>query len=228
MPSPLPTLLFCTSFVDSQESWDARYRPWVDFQQSMPLCRDATFMFDDASPYRPDDPRIVVGETLPDSPDHERIHFHRFGSHLGRRGLTGHLGWWRSFTFALDVAERYGFRKLIHVESDAYVLSRRGADYIEGLASGWTALWCPRYNMPETGIQVIVEDQFAAMRRIADLGVETLARSLAETSLPFTHVEKGLAGSRYGEYRKRVPSYADYACQVLPGMVPARFGAPLQ
>lgn len=222
-PTTLQTLLFCTSFIDSEETWLRRYRPWLDFAESMPLDRVATFIIDDASTYCPDDPRLAIHSTLPHTLAPRKVHFYRFDRHLGRAGLAGYTGWWRSFLFSLDIAQRYGFRRLVHIESDAYLLSQRAVDYVNGLTGGWTALWCPRYNIPETGIQIIVHDQFAALRSIAAAGLEMCSATLAEISLPFTHVEKGLAGNRYGEYRTRIPKYADYACQVIPGMVPPRF-----
>jgi len=219
----LPTLLFCTSYIDSEATWLRRYRPWLDFIESVPLDRTATFMVDDASPYPPSDPRLAIRTALPNSLAPGKVHLYRFERHLGRAGLAGYTGWWRSFLFSLDIAERYGFLKIVHIESDALLLSRRAVDYVNALTSGWTALWCPRYNIPETAIQAIVHDQFSAFRRIGEAGVEACAATLAEISLPFTHVEKGLAGNRYGEYRMRIPAYADYACQVVPGTAPSRF-----
>jgi hypothetical protein len=212
-----PTLLFCTSHISSEDAWRARYRPWIDYYQNVPLRRDATYMFDDASPFRPSDARLEIEEALADAPDFSKIRFHRFAAHLGREGLLGHLGWWRSFIYSLEVARRYGFRRIVHVESDAYVLSEAMVDYLNRLDSGWTVLWCERYRMPEPAIQVIAEDQYPAFQRIAGLGVEKLALQMAEATLPFTHVERRFAGNRYGETRSRIPGYADYACQIDAG-----------
>jgi len=206
----LPTLLFCTSYMEAESAWLHRYRPWVDYHQTLPLRREATFMLDDASPYLPSDDRIAVSHALPPALD-ARIRLYRFDDHLGNRR---HIGWWRSFLFALRIAREYGLRKIIHVESDAYLLSQRIVDYVTDLQHGWTVLWCPLYQIPEAGIQIIAEDQFAALQRFAEADLREVARALAEKSLPFTHVEKGFYGDRYGEYRSRIPFTADYACQV--------------
>ena len=110
------TLLFCTSYIPSEDAWRARYRPWLDYYERVPLRRAATYIFDDASPFRPSDPRLELEETLPAAPDFSKIRFHRFATHLGREGLTGHFGWWRSFIYSLEVARQYGFRRIVHVE----------------------------------------------------------------------------------------------------------------
>jgi len=209
------TLLFCTSYVRDAQRWTARHRRWLDFHGAVPLTRTATFVIDDASPFVPDEHDIAVLDALPPVlPDGYSTFFYRFAAHEGRIGLTGHRGWWRSFLFSLDIAETYGYDKIVHVESDAYVLSRALVDYLNGLASGWTALWCPRYNFPEPALQAIHRDQFPALRAVAARGLDTLTRQLAELVLPFTHIERRLAGNRYGEWRRRIPGYADYACQV--------------
>jgi len=81
--------------------------------------------------------------------------------------------------------------------------------------------------MPEAAIQVIAEDQFAAMQRFVDLGFHEASRVMPEKSLPFTRVEKGFYGDRYGEFRARgIPRTADYACQVIHASTKApKYGA---
>ncbi len=217
-PSPPPgggTLLFCTSYLRAPDRWTKRHRRWLDFHRAVPLARAATFILDDASPHVPDDDDLTVLATLPQVlPPGRDTFFYRFATHEGRVGVAGHRGWWRSFLFSLDIAEAYGFERILHVESDAYVLSRALVDYFNAISTGWTALWCPRYNFAEPALQVIHRDQYPAMREIAARGLDVLTRQLAERTLPFTNVERRYAGNRYGEWRGRIPGYADYACQV--------------
>jgi hypothetical protein len=217
MDEPLPTLLFCTSYVDAPYTWTRRYGRWVDYYEKLPLTRTATFLIDDASPYLPEDPRLAVSDDLPASLDGSPFHVHRFANRLGRGSAEEqwqHWGWWRSFLFSVKIARRYGYRKIIHVEADAYLLSRSIVDYVNGLDAGWTAFWCPRHGMPEAAIQVIGEDQFPAMEQLMEADVRTLAKGMAEHRLPFTHVNKSFVGNRYGEYRHTIPGYADFACQI--------------
>jgi hypothetical protein len=221
--APLPTLLFCTSYLEAESAWIHRYRPWIDYYQTFPLRRDATFMLDDASPYVPQDDRLVLLNELPARLDSGKLQLYRFPEHLGNKR---HRGWWRSFLFSLQIARRYGFRKIIHVESDAYLLSQRVVEYLGELNSGWTALWCPLYQLPEAGIQVVAEDQFAALQAFADRDLREVSRTMPEKSFPFTRIEKKFHGDRYGEFRSRIPRTADYACQVHAStMVPAYQGS---
>jgi hypothetical protein len=206
-----PTLLFCTCYMGAESAWVHRYRPWIDYYQTFPLLRTATFMLDDSSPYVPEDDRLVISDELPARVDPEKIHLHRFAEHLGNKR---HRGWWRSFLFSLQIARRYGLRKIVHVESDAYLLTQRVVSYLTELERGWTALWCPLYQLPEAAIEVVAEDQFAALQRFADMDLREVSRTMPEKSFPFTHVEKKFYGDRYGEFRSRIPRTADYACQV--------------
>ena len=76
--------------------------------------------------------------------------------------------------------------------------------------SSTTATVCER----EPALQVIAHDQFDAMAAVAERGLDALTVALAELTIPFTRIERGYAGNRYGESRGRIPGYADYACQV--------------
>lgn len=209
------TLLFCTSYVENVDQWRVRARRWLDYHVQLPLERDAIFIIDDASPYVPDDADVRVIDAIPASLDPgPAAWLYRFGEREGRTGMRGHRGWWRSFLYSLDIARTLGFDKIVHVESDAYLLSRKIVDYVNALAEGWTVFWCPMYDFPEPALQVIAADRFDAMAEVASRGLDELTRDIAERTLPFTRVERSFAGNRYGERGPRIPGYADYACQV--------------
>ena len=209
------TLLFCTSYCPDAAAWRARERRWLDHHLALPLRRDATFVIDDASPYVPDDPDVATMSSLPVRlPDGPRAFVYRFATHEGRRGLYGHRGWWRSFLFSLEIARALGFARIVHIESDAFLLTRRIVDRFNELDDGWTAFWFPAYGVPEPALQVIAEDQFDAMAAFATRTLDDLTQDLAENMLPFTRIERNFSGNRYGEMRGRIPGYADYACQV--------------
>jgi hypothetical protein len=221
---PLRTLLFCTSFCGDEAAWRSRQRRWLDHHLALPLEHDAVFVIDDASPFVPADPDVRVLDALPPAlPEGPRAFFYRFATHEGRIRLTGHRGWWRSFLFSLDIARAYGFERIVHVESDAFLLSRRIVDRINATTDGWTAYWCPQYGVPEPALQVIAHDQFDAMAAVAARGLDALTVALAELTIPFTRIERGYAGNRYGESRGRIPGYADYACQVNAPAIAVRY-----
>jgi hypothetical protein len=132
----------------------------------------------------------------------------------------GHRGWWRSFLYSLTIARRYGYARIVHIESDAYLLSRGIVEHINAIDHGWTVFWCPRYNCPEPSLQVIASDQFDAVAEVATRGLDKLTEGIAEMTLPFTHIERAFTGNRYGEFRKTIPGYADFACQVNSPAMP--------
>lgn len=215
MNAPISTLLFCTSFCRNEAAWRGRQRRWLDHHLALPLAHHGVFVLDDASPFVPTDDDVMVLETLPDNPPPTPAAFlYRFATREGRRGVMGHRGWWRSFLHSLTIARRYGYERIVHIESDAYLLSRRIVEYINAIDHGWTVFWCPRYNCPEPALQVIASDQFDAMSEVSVRGLDKLTEGIAETTLPFTHIERAFTGNRYGEFRQSIPGYADFACQV--------------
>jgi len=214
----MKTLLFCTAYLWHPGKWRSRYHRWLALQRQIPIDRDAIFLFDDASPHRPDDPDVRVIDALPRELAPGGVYLYRFAERLGRDSVTHFPGWWRSFSFSLAVAERYGFEKIVHIESDAFVLSGELVDYMNALESGWTTLWCPLYKFPEPNVQIICADRFADLAAASADAAANGYHLIPEVNLPFTHVEKGFVGDRYGEYQDTIPADADYAAQVKPKM----------
>jgi tetratricopeptide (TPR) repeat protein len=213
------TLLFCTSYFRDASAWQGRYSRWVDHHQAFPGLYDAMVMIDDGSPYEAGQTKLTtlaaadIGkQALP------RRSLVRFPNNLGRFGTTVYPGWCRSFLFSLDIAEAYGFLKIVHVESDTYLLSTRIAEYIDRTNSGWTAFWSAKYRFPETALQIICADAYPAFGGVRDSGPGVFRGRPAEFVLPFTHVEKSLVGDRYSEFQSAIPTVADYAVQVTPDM----------
>lgn len=214
----MKTLLFCTAYLPGPAKWTSRYARWLALHRRIPLAHDAIFMFDDASPHRPDDAAVGVIEALPPALEPGGVWWYRFAEHLGRIDVGQFPGWWRGFAFAAEVAARYGVDKLVHVESDAFLLSGELVEYLNALDTGWTALWCPRYRCPEVNIQVICADQYGAMQAATAKAIASGGNQMPEITLPFTHVEQGFVGDRYAEYRPDIPEDADYSTQTLPTM----------
>lgn len=194
------SVFFCTSYIANEDVWNTRYKRWLDFHQKLNLGDTRLVMIDDASPYCPPETGIAIispGESLPE----DKPSIIRFPDRLGRNSLLSYPGWWRSFLHSVDLAHSIGARKIIHVESDAFILSERMLEYIHGLSEGWTTFWATSYNFPETAIQVICEDQFDAMASFKNRTPESLEGKFAEDLLPFTHVNRKMVGDRYSEFR---------------------------
>ena len=114
------------------------------------------------------------------------------------------------------VARHYGCTRIVHIESDAYLLTRRAVQFMAGRMSGWTGLWCPRWSFPETALQVICADRFDAMEGLCGGDWSRFDGQYAERVVPFTDVAREPHGNRYSEFRTRIPGYADFAAQVTP------------
>lgn len=208
------TLVFCTAHVDDETVWDGRYRRWFDAVAASGLRHATALMVDDGSPALSDWPDVTVlreGQGLATAAP--RVLFH-FAENRGRRGLFDFPGWHRSFTFAAEFAGVNGFDKVVHVESDAFVVSQRLRRHIDGLDEGWTAFWCPSHGFPEITIQVMAGAGLAAYRAFCtSVPHAALVGRPYEEQLPFTAVERGFVGDRYGERLPYVPAEADYAAQ---------------
>jgi hypothetical protein len=160
-------------------------------------------MIDDGSPFLP--PADIIN-TVPHSAalaaNGDKNLIIRFDNNLGRQSGADYPGWWRSFLHSVNVANELGVDKIIHIESDAYIMTPRLVKFINEIESGWNVLWSPRYRMPETAIQVICRDQFAIFEKFKDNHPDYSFPDIAEKLLPFTTVHKQFKGDRYSDFTK--------------------------
>lgn len=208
------SMVFCTSYIPDKDSWENRYKRWLKHHKKV-FAQSPLFIIDDGSPFLPHEEGVTINDNLDDLVVGELATIFHFNNKLGRHSVTDFPGWFRSFTFSVNVAKRLGCRKIIHIESDAFILTEKAVRYVEALASGWTAFYCPRWNFPESAFQVICEDSFTALEEVRDSSYkEIYSQKFLELSLPFTHIEKDIFGNRYGEFRRKVPRSADFAVQI--------------
>jgi len=222
------TLIFCTAYSASSNSWIERYAKWLSYYENRAgINYDQILIIDDGSPSFPTINDINIVDRLNDGyEDRKKVLFH-FKNNLGRPESLIYPGWYRSFAFAAIWAKRYGFDKVVHIESDAYVLTRKLANFINELDSGWTTLWCPRSSFPETCIQVIGSDSLNSFFDFAQMSYENFSGTCIETLLwrgdlkRFTNVCQEFEGDRYSQYPQDVPPSADYACQCPDNWLPS-------
>jgi len=219
------TIIFCTSYIN--ESNCKRYTKWMDYYSPrLDLFNSSKlFLIDDGSPYLPADERmeVIPSNELPQTLKSEVCLFH-FEERLGRISVRKYPGWWRSFTFSIELARKYNIEKIIHIESDFYIVSRNMIDYITNLTTGWTTFYCRRYKFPETAIQVICKDAYDSLYEVYNKAIayNYNFKKMAEYVLPFTHVEKQFYGDRFGEQkvlkrwlrRIEIPGVVDYIGQL--------------
>ena len=217
----MKSLIFCTSYVSDADCRDNRYQRWIDYYKGLSFSSDKPlFLIDDGSDEEHldglGDHRVNEGDDVwPVRPKESTLyHFkERKGVNPADNipGLYGStLGWYRSFLFSSEIASKFEYNKIIHLESDAYLITQRVCDYIDSLESGWISLYCPKYNFPETSIQIICEDQFENLKKMANAPLEWYKTKQAEHVIPFTHVEDKFVGDRYGEVTTKQLPGIDY------------------
>ena len=214
------TLVYCTGYSRSLGGWDSRFRPWLDAIKRLKIA-DQILIVDDGSAALPgwDDLLISSGRdveraAVPIGPDIAILH--HFRKRLGRRAVWDCPGWYRSYAFGPAYALHHGFDRVVHVESDAYLLTERARNYVLGCVDGWISLWSEHYQFPELAIQLAAGNGLKTFYDFTRQSYDLLANQVHEYVLPFTHVERGLNGDRHGETNGPIPQGLDYVCQILP------------
>jgi len=199
----MKNIIFCTSFIRDSDAWESRYQRWLDYYKNIPINAVKKILIDDGSPFLPS---ADIINTIPhDAPldlNQDENLIIRFDNNLGRQNVSTYPGWWRSFLHSVKIAKALGADKIIHIESDAYILSQRLVDFINQTESGWHVLWTQRYKFPETAIQVICSDQFELVEKFQDAHPGLVFPDIAERVLPFTAIQKQFKGDRYSEFKK--------------------------
>jgi hypothetical protein len=211
-------LLFCTSFSDNEYLWNNRYIKWLKFYNSINLNSNKILMIDDGSPVVPNIESVSItnSNNLNEEDREYKNSIIRFPNHLGRRGVLDYPGWFRSFSFACEYAKKFNYKKVIHIESDVFLLSDKIINYINDLDSGWNSFMCSRYSFPESGIQIICKDQIDNLYEFYNKDYNLYKNFPIERLIPFTNVSDNFIGDRYGEYLPSPPIGADFCSQFLP------------
>jgi hypothetical protein len=231
----MKSFIFATSYIDNDEAYEKRYLKWIRYYQDLSFTDDKSiFLIDDGSPdefiskfkktkhMKVIDERddIFNDEKLEGASWLDKSNIFHFNKRLGINpadntpGIYGStVGWYRSFFHSVEIANKFQFDKIIHIESDAYLITEKVCTFIDALETGWTSLWCPRYSFPETSIQIICRDQFDNLEKLRQTDLSEFSTVIAEDVLPITQVTQSFIGDRYGECTdKQVPG-VDYYCQ---------------
>lgn len=210
------TLVFCTCFAADLSVWETRYRRWIDAIRSSRLIYKQILIVDDGSPCRPDWPDVVFvaeGEQLPYDAE---IIVYRFNERLGRHSVRNYPGWYRSFCFGGSYANDIGAGKVIHLESDAFLISGRIQDFFNKFNDGWGAPYLARYGMPESAIQIVAGSAMARLSEFCQIPYRDRVEHDIENIIPFDIIFKDYIGDRYGEKQDYIPCSADWSVQVFP------------
>lgn len=188
--------LITASYLDGNDGMgnprlerNLRYLSWYEKIQE-DLGFDKIYFFDNAS-----DPASVarVEGACP------LLKVIRFNEHLtGGKFSQDYLYLWRVL-YSLPML--FGmYDKLICIDSDFFVLSRRLAEWIRERESGWSTVWCRRHAFPEAGMHVLCRDAYGRLEKLMETPMEKLNGSLMEKVIPFTHMTMEFNCDRFGEY----------------------------
>ena len=213
---PIPALIFCTCYADSLQVWESRYRRWIDAVKRTSLPARQILIVDDGSPCIPTWPDATFVDEGNAIPPDAALVIYRFKNRLGRAGVRNYPGWYRSFCFAGTYASHLGVEKVIHLESDAFLISNRIQQAFDDFRDGWASVHVERYNMPESAIQVIAGTAIEAFKAFCQVPYESRVEQTIENIIPFTQIFRQFLGGRYGETLDYIPIDAEWAVQVYP------------
>jgi hypothetical protein len=215
----MKTLVFCTAYAADEATWDWRYGRWLEAIRQSALDRQQILIVDDGSPCLPSWPglRVINEGDFIDDPalDNDEVILYHFLDNLGRSGLRNYPGWFRSFAFGSQYATQRNFDKIVHIESDAFLITQRIQHEFNAIDSGWVTVLNLQYNYPESSIQVIAGKQVAAYHEFTSRGYGEFVGKDIEGLIPFTAILRQFKGARYGEYLDCVPSDADWTVQLF-------------
>lgn len=197
----MKTLLFCTAYIPGNTY---RYIDWINYYSEVYPEFDLLLVHD--GPLDTALKQEIIDNTNGYVNDNN---FKDFDTKLEREVHWVFPSWYRSFYYAIKVGQQ-NYDKIIHIESDAYIVSERLKQYMKEKNNGWVSMFSRKYGFPESAIQIINKDVFDLLDTLPEMyNFETHI----EYFLPFTEVCKDFVGDRYGEVGK-LPQYSiDYACQ---------------
>lgn len=213
------TLIFCTSYAETQTLWSNRYRVWVDAIEKSLLDHDHILILDDSSPVLPDWENIPISHPKENKDINSNVSILQFQKNLGRQARSVYPGWYRSFCYGAIFAKKHNFSKVIHIESDGFIISNSMQHYINDLRDGWVAPAIQSHRMPESAIQIIAGNSLSSYHQFAERPYGEVVGFEAENIIPFTRIEDKFVGSRYGETMNYVPREADFVTQTNPSML---------
>lgn len=218
----MKTLVFCTSYHETAKGWEDRQAIWIKALHKSNLHFDKLLIVDDASPVLPDWPdlQIITEEQQPRVEDLDSDHpiiLYTHTKRLGRASVFEFPGWYRSFAFGALYGAGHNFEKIIHLESDAFLISSQIQAHFNAVTTGWFAVWCEAYHFPEIAIQVAAGDEIRKMVAFVREPYAQMQGQIHEFVFPFTHIERSFVGNRYGEMIGHVPRHADYCAQTHAG-----------
>lgn len=126
---------------------------------------------------------------------------------------------WRGLYYADDLIKK-GYKKIINIDSDVFVLTQKMAHYIRDLRTGWNVPWSNKWEFPESSINILCHNAFPIFYDFIQTPYMNRVGDIMERVVPFTHVERAFKGDRYGEEFLPITDDMDYYGQMGPNVKP--------
>lgn len=217
----MKTLLFCPLFIDNQERLERNIK-WFDYYYNLKELKwDELYMVDNAS-----DKKLLQEFVDHVNKTDVKGTINVCKTRLERRETHAYGYWYNAFGKAARYAKEHKFDRIIHIDSDVFVLKPELVEHINNFKEGWQAFWCSMYNYPESTFQLIGKDQFNNMYEFMTRDfLAFYPDDIAETRIPWTHVEKSFKGDRYGEKELQQDNTMSWYGQT-PVKIPIKYNMP--
>lgn len=128
---------------------------------------------------------------------------------------------WRALWHIRELLDSYD--KIIFIDSDCFVLTKRMAEFIKNCNSGWQTFWNEAGGHPESTIWVLSWDTFGQFDLYTRGNWQDKVGTWMEKDLPFTALDKTFRCSRFGELDPPTEQNITMDCYMQ-----ARLTTPLQ
>lgn len=159
------TILFTPCIVDTEERLQRNIK-WLEYYLPLKelLGYDDIVMVDNASP--PDKLAILQNRF-------SEVVFIKKYIRLERINHLSYPYWYRAFKEVLQYARNRAYNKIIHIDSDGFLLSPKICEFFKTTDAGWHSLYCSAHKFPETIFQIIGSDQIDTAYDFMSEGVFT-------------------------------------------------------
>lgn len=208
----MKTLLFAPLFLDGEERY-IRNIQWIDYIMSIKphLKFDEIYYVDNAS-----NPDLLecFEKHINQYQLKNFIYIEKCKTRLLRNSDHGYGYWYSAFGKAVTHASLTGFSRIVHIDTDVYLLDKDICTRVNNLITGWTCFWSEMHQYPESTFQVIGKDQYKEVYEFMTRDfLKFYPNGLAELEIPWTNVIKEFKGDRYGEKNLEQTPDMDYYAQ---------------
>lgn len=105
---------------------------------------------------------------------------------------------WRAL-YEFDTLFHLGYDKIIMIDSDGFVLSKRLAQYIKNTNTGWVSFKSTTHEFPDCSLQILNRDAYPVFKRYAETPWKERVGCTMERDIPFTLVSESFNVGRFGE-----------------------------